>query len=70
MNTQSASRWTVAEHCDTDTGPSERNVEITATGARAVTGSMNAIKGEGNAASGLNMTFAGKWVAKECGNEE
>jgi hypothetical protein len=70
VNTQSASRWTVAEHCDTDTGPSERNVEITATGARAVTGSMNAVKGEGNAASGLNMTFAGKWVAKECSDEE
>ena len=70
VNTQLASRWTVVEHCDTDTGPSERNVEIIANGARSVSGSMNAVKGEGNAASGLNMTFTGKWVAKECGAEE
>ncbi|HTK98575.1 MAG TPA: DUF3617 family protein [Pseudomonadales bacterium] len=70
VNTQTAARWTVVEHCDTDTGPSERNVEIIANGARAVTGSMNAVKGEGSAASGLNMTFTGKWVAKDCGAEE
>ena len=30
VNTQTAARWTVVEHCDTDTGPSERNVEIIA----------------------------------------
>ena len=69
VNTQTAARWSVVEHCETDTGPAERNLQITANTPRAVTGSMNAVKGEGNAASGLNMTFTGKWVAKECGAE-
>jgi hypothetical protein len=53
VNTQTAARWTVVEHCDTDTGPSERNVEIIANGARAVTGSMNAVKGEAARRAGL-----------------
>lgn len=70
VNTQTATRWSVVEHCETDTGPAERNVQITANGSRAVAGSMNAVKGEGSSASGLNMTFNGKWVAKECGNAE
>jgi Protein of unknown function (DUF3617) len=70
VNTQTASRWTVAEHCDTDSGPAERSVELVANNARSVSGSMHAVKGEGSAASGLNMTFTGKWAAKECGAED
>jgi hypothetical protein len=70
VNTQTAVRWSVVERCETDSGPAERNVQITANGARAVTGSMNAVKGEGDSASGLNMTFNGKWVAKVCGVAE
>ena len=70
VNTQTAARLSVVEHCDTDTGPAERNVQITANGSRSVTGSMNAVKGEGTAASGLNMNFTGKWVAKECGEAD
>ena len=70
VNTQTAVRWSVVEHCETDTGPAERNVQITANGPRAVAGSMNAVKGEGSTASGLNMTFNGKWVAKECGDAD
>ena len=69
MNTQTASHWTVVEHCDTDSGPAERSVELVANSARSVSGSMHAVKGEGGAASGLNMTFTGKWAAKECGEE-
>ena len=68
VGTQTATQWNLVEHCSGEAGTAERSVQITATGPKAVSGSMNAVKGEGNAASGLNMTFTGKWVAKDCGD--
>jgi hypothetical protein len=66
--TQTAARWTMVEHCDNEAGVSERNVQINASGPHSVDGTMNAVHGEGAAASGLDMAFRGKWLAKSCGN--
>lgn len=68
IGTQSATQWNLVEHCAGANGSAERNVQISAPRPKAVTGSMSTIKGEGNAASGLNMTFSGKWVGKGCGD--
>jgi hypothetical protein len=68
VSTQTATQWNIVEHCAGSGGTADRNVQISAAGPRAVSGSMNAVKGEGSAASGLNMTFTGKWVAKDCGD--
>ena len=67
VGTQTATRWTAVEHCTSATDASVRNVEINARGPRNVSGAMNAVKGEAAAASGINMTFSGKWIAKDCG---
>jgi len=66
--TQTASRWTMVERCDNEAGVSERNVQINASGPHSVDGTMNAVHGEGAAASGLDMAFRAKWLAKACGN--
>jgi len=68
VGTQTATQWNMVERCSGEAGPAERHVQINAPGPRAVNGTMNATKGEGTAASGLNMTFTGKWVAKDCGD--
>ncbi len=67
FGTRTASRLTLVEHCSSVTGTAERNVQINARGPRDVQGSMNAVRGEGDAASGIEMTFRGKWLAKSCG---
>ena len=66
--TQTASRWTMVEHCNNSAGVSERNMQINASSQHAVDGTMNAVHGEGAEASGLDMAFRGKWLAKACGN--
>lgn len=66
--TQTASRWTMVEQCNNEAGVSERNVQINASGPHTVDGTMNAVHGEGAAASGLDMAFRGKWLAKACGD--
>jgi hypothetical protein len=68
FGTQTASRWTMVEHCNNEAGISERNVQINASGPHAVDGTMNAVHGEGAEASGLDMAFRGKWLAKSCGD--
>jgi Protein of unknown function (DUF3617) len=68
FGTQTASRWTMVEHCNNEAGVSERNVQINASGPHAVDGTMNAVHGEGADASGLDMAFRGKWLAKSCGD--
>jgi len=66
--TQTASRLTMVEHCNNAAGVSERDIQINANGSHAVEGTMNAVHGEGAEASGLDMAFRGKWLAKACGN--
>jgi hypothetical protein len=66
--TRTASRWTMVEQCNNEAGVSERNVQINASGPHAVDGTMNAVHGEGADASGLDMAFRGKWLAKACGD--
>jgi len=68
VGTQTATQWNLVERCSGPNGVAERHVQISAPDAKDVTGVMNATKGEGAAASGLNMTFTGKWSAKECGD--
>ncbi len=68
VGTQTATQWNLVEHCTGPAGDAQRHVQINASDAKNVRGSMNASKGEGAAASGLNMTFVGKWVAKDCGD--
>ena len=68
FGTQTASRLTMVEHCNNEAGVSERNLQINASGPHAVEGTMNAEHGEGAEASGLDMAFHGKWLAKSCGN--
>ncbi len=67
IGTQTSTQWNMVERCTGADGPAERNVQITAPGPRMVKGAMNSARGEGDAASGLNMTFTGHWVAKDCG---
>ena len=66
VGTQTATRWTAVERCTGTPEASVRNVEINAFGPRLVSGAMSAVKGEAAAASGIDMTFSGKWIAKDC----
>ncbi len=68
VGTQTGTQFNMVERCTGAGGPMERNVQITAPGSRRVEGSMSSARGEGDAASGLNMTFTGKWAAKDCGD--
>lgn len=66
--TQTATRWTMVEQCNNQAGVSERDVQINASGPHTVDGTMHAVHGEGATASGLDMTFRAKWIAKACGD--
>ena len=68
VTTETATQWNMVERCSGKGGAAERSVQISAGGPRSVSGAMNAVRGEGSAASGLGMTFAGKWAAKDCGD--
>src|SRR5262249_59024047 len=64
FGSRTAQRWTMVEQCSNQSGTAERNVQINARGPHEVDGSMNAVRGDGAGASGLEMTFHGKWLAK------
>lgn len=65
--TQTATRWTGVEHCTSDEGTSERNVEINAVDPKTMNGS---ISGKGETGGTMKVTFTGKWIAAECGDED
>jgi Protein of unknown function (DUF3617) len=66
MKSQTATKWSGVEHCTSDERVSDRDIEITAENPKSITGSMHGKDGD----SQMHMTFTGKWIAAECGDED
>jgi Protein of unknown function (DUF3617) len=69
VSTETATRWTGVEHCMSDAGASDRDLDIVAKNPKLISGSMNATN-DGSAGGGMNVTFVGNWVAADCGDAE
>lgn len=67
MSSQTATHWSGVEHCTSDDGESDRDIDITAANSKSINGSMHGKNGETGNGSGMNLTFTGTWIAAECG---